>query len=169
MMTSESKNSFELVENRDAINLLPTENFEIWWVFAFGAGIGLLALIIFLWCSRKSKKQPDQTAKLAYQEAMNELSSLEINESKRVAIQVSLIIRRYLAKRLDEPALYETHEEFVSRHDALASFSEDTKLEVSDFFSRLAAMKYGPDDSETSGPETLGRKAIDLMERMHAS
>ena len=46
-----------------------------------------------------------------------------------------------------EPMLFETHEESVSRHEALNDFSDETRQEAQRGFSVLAALKYAPRDT----------------------
>jgi hypothetical protein len=168
-MMEEPQDSYKLVENRDAMDLVPTWEFEMWWFIALGAGVLVVALfVVFLW-KMKPKDHPSKERELAYREALKALSEMNAGNPKETAIQVSLIVRSYLAKYLEEPALYETHEEFVSRHDALAKLPTDTRSETREFFSQLAELKYGPDQVGATEPESLRQKAIELLERIHAS
>jgi len=43
-------------------------------------------------------------------------------------VLASLILREYLSSAAGDPALFETHEEFISRHDALQSLTPDAGL-----------------------------------------
>ena len=69
------------------------------------------------------------------------LGELSIAE---VATQTSLILRHYLALALEEPALYETHEEFLLRSDALQKLPRGARERLAPLLSELAAAKYGP-------------------------
>lgn len=165
----EPQNSFKLIENRDAMDLVPTWGFELWWFFALGAAICIAALIVLFLCKRKPKGHSALDKERAYREALKELSGLNLDDLREMAMRVSLIVRTYLARHLEEPALYETHEEFVSRHDALAKLPDDTKLETRRVFAQLAEIKYGPTGDVTMEPDTLKREAIELLERIHKS
>ena len=165
----EPQDSYKLIENRDAMDLVPTWGFEMWWFFALGAAICAGALIVLYFCKRGTKGNSASHKDRAYREALEELLGLSSGDPKETAIRVSLIIRSYLAKHLEEPALYETHEEFVSRHDALAKLPESTKLETRGFFSQLAELKYGPTGDVCMVSDTLKRDAVELLERIHKS
>ena len=64
-----------------------------------------------------------------------------------------------------DPALFETHEEFISRHQALASYPEDLRKVTAEGFSHLARLKYGPD--ATGDPIALVTAARQLLDRLH--
>ena len=69
------------------------------------------------------------------------LGELSIAE---VATKTSLILRHYLALALEEPALYETHEEFLLRSDALQNLPRGARERLTPLLSELASAKYGP-------------------------
>jgi hypothetical protein len=100
---------------------------------------------------------------------MAELAKLDESLGKKNVITVSLVLRKYLAKVMAEPALYETHEEFIGRHDAIKGFNEELKVAISEYFSKLASLKYGPDEGIVSDVELLKRGAANLLERIHSS
>lgn len=60
------------------------------------------------------------------------------------ATQLSLILRRYLAAAFDDPALFETNEEFCLRESALAQLHPDSRHPVSLYLSDLSQIKYVP-------------------------
>ncbi len=66
---------------------------------------------------------------------------------------------------MNEPALYETHEEFVGRHQGLKDLPEDVRLETGTFFGKLAAMKYAPEDMPMEG--VIRDEGIAILERIH--
>lgn len=61
-----------------------------------------------------------------------------------VAVRISLIIRHYLEAAFDDPALFETNEEFALRPHALARLHPDSRQPVTDHLSELSQLKYSP-------------------------
>ncbi|MFN5868426.1 MAG: hypothetical protein ACK46A_03745, partial [Akkermansiaceae bacterium] len=141
---ADSKTKFELADSHEAMDLVPNWELE-WWHIVLSASILIFAIFLGYLFLRKSKIQyPNQSKLLAYQDALSGLEKLDASIGKENVIIVSLVLRQYLAKAMNEPALYETHEEFIGRHDAIKGLSEDLKLEITNYFSKLAAIKYGP-------------------------
>ena len=85
--------------------------------------------------------------------------------SEEAATAVSITLRRYLAVASGDPALFETHEEFVARHQSLASYPEDLRSSTAEGFSHLARLKYGRE--ATGDPVALYSAARQLLERLH--
>jgi hypothetical protein len=166
---ADSKTKFELAESHDAMDLVPNWELE-WWHIVLSSSVLILVFFLGYLFLRKSKIQnPNQVKILAYQEALAEFGKLHVSIGKENVIIVSLVLRRYLAKVMNEPALYETHEEFIGRHDAIKDFSEDLKLEITNYFSKLAAIKYGPDEVVVADVDTLKQGAIKFLERIHTA
>ncbi len=61
-----------------------------------------------------------------------------------VAVRISLIIRQYLEAAFDDPALFETNEEFALRPQALARLHPDSRQPVVDHLNELSQLKYSP-------------------------
>ena len=166
---ADSKTKFELADSHEAMDLVPNWELE-WWHIVLSASILILAIFLGYLFLRKSKIQyPNQSKLLAYQDALSGLEKLDASIGKENVIIVSLVLRQYLAKAMNEPALYETHEEFIGRHDAIKGLSEDLKLEITNYFSKLAAIKYGPDEGAVADVDTLKQGAIKFLERIHSA
>lgn len=166
---ADSKTKFELAESHDAMDLVPNWELE-WWHIVLSGSVLILVIILGYLFLRKSKIQnPNQAKLLAYQDALSGLEKLDTSIGKENVIIVSLVLRQYLAKAMNEPALYETHEEFIGRHDAIKGLSEDLKLEITNYFSKLAAIKYGPDEGAVADVDTLKQGAIKFLERIHTA
>ncbi|MFN5638055.1 MAG: hypothetical protein ACK5AA_00755, partial [Akkermansiaceae bacterium] len=151
------------------MDLVPNWELE-WWHIVLSASILIFAIFLGYLFLRKSKIQyPNQSKLLAYQDALSGLEKLDASIGKENVIIVSLVLRQYLAKAMNEPALYETHEEFIGRHDAIKGLSEDLKLEITNYFSKLAAIKYGPDEGAVADVDTLKQGAIKFLERIHTA
>lgn len=166
---ADSKSNLELAESRDAMDLVPNWELEGWWIAT--AAVVLLLLMIAGWYLLRKKKvfDPSKAEHEAFQEALAGIEKLDASQGKENVIMVSLVIRTYLAQSLNEPALYETHEEFIGRHDAIKGLNEDLKGLIHSYFSELAAMKYGPDEGQVIDVNVLKQQAVNLLERIHAS
>jgi hypothetical protein len=166
----DNKISLELSESRDAIEFVPTWEPQFWWLFVAFALFGILVLLIFVVTRKKPNIDSLKEKREAYLEAKSALAEEARGDVREKAIRVSMILRSYLAKTMNEPALYETQEEFVARHDGLKDLPDSVKSEVGFFFSKLAAIKYAPDDVvglEIQG--TVAEEGAALLERIHAA
>jgi hypothetical protein len=170
-MEGESKR-LVLEENRDAMELVPSWEVEWWW-YAVGVAVLilliLLILLVVMLMGRKVAVDVGKQKRDAYKRALGRLAEMRDDMGKGVAVGVSVELRRYLAESLGEPALFETQEEFVSRHDALAGFSEELKGDVGRYFGELAAVKYGPVESGGEVAGDMVARGISLLERMYAA
>lgn len=166
---AENNTKYQLAESHEAMDLVPTWELEWWWIALPVAALLLLALLGYFLLRKARLDDPGKTKREAFQQALSELAQLDVSLGKENVIAVSLIMRKYLAKAMNEPALFETHEEFIGRHDAIKDLNEDLKSEISGYFSRLAAIKYGPADGERIDAADLKQSATNLLERIHAA
>ena len=81
-------------------------------------------------------------------------------------MQTSLILRKYLSLAADDPALFETQEEFIARNDALVSLTETARAACAAGFARLAAFKYAPEVPDVP-PAAVVDNARELLETLH--
>lgn len=167
-MDGNGKN-LELAESRDAINLVPTWEPQLWWYFAGTALLAAIVLAVILLMRKKPKVDLLKEKREAYQEAKAAFGTNESADPRETAIRVSMILRRYLSRSMKEPALFETHEEFVARHDGLKDLPEEVKSEVGSFFSKLAAIKYAPDDIARGDMQGTHTEGSALLERIHSA
>jgi hypothetical protein len=127
----------------------------------------LCVIAIFLLKKKKREKtDPIAARKAAYAEASAALGKIGFVTGREAAIQSSLIVRRYLSTAAGDPALFETQEETISRHDALKDFSEEARQAADRGFARLASLKYAavPPDVEAINVTAESR---DLLETLH--
>ncbi len=82
-------------------------------------------------------------------------SSLDELSIADVATRASLVLRHYLVLTLDEPVLYETHEEFLLRSDALQDLPQGARARLTPLLSELASAKYGPSRIDASASKQL--------------
>lgn len=121
----------------------------VWQVALAGAALIFLAVLIVL-LTRRSKRAGDPVTlrTRAYRDALRSLEEARPPSSREAATFASLVLRRYLAVAASDPALYETHEEFVARSNSLAKLPEPVKLATVEGFAELAALKYSKDTTE---------------------
>ena len=163
---NEKSGTFELQEPPSPEALVPDSPVEPWMIIV-PILLALCVMAIFL---LKKKKQPalDPLAlrQRAFDEAAAALGQIGYVTGRDAAIQSSLIVRKYLSTAAGDPALFETHEETISRHEALKDFSPEAREAAGRGFARLAALKYAavPPDVEAINVTAESR---DLLETLH--
>ncbi len=163
---NEKSGTFKLIEPPSPEVLVPDSPVEPW-IIIVPIVLALCVMAIFL--LKKMKRAPvDPMAarKAAYAEAAAALGKIGYVTGRDAAIQSSLILRRYLSSAAGDPALFETQEETISRHEALKEFSEEAREAAGRGFSRLASLKYAavPPDVESINVTAESR---DLLETLH--
>jgi hypothetical protein len=160
--------SFELKGLVSPEPYLPHHFMESWAWYLLAGGILLLALVVILVIRlvRKTiKTSPANIREMSYQQAVAALAVASHERIQEVATRVSAALRIYLARVSGDPALYETHEEFISRHQVLTKYPEELRNATSTTFSELAKLKYGKDAS--GDPERLIAGARQLLDQLH--
>lgn len=163
----ETSKNLELVESREAIELVPTWEPQFWWIFAAMMVVFTVGFFVVLFLRKKPVFNASKEKSEAYLEAKVAFSECDELGPRESAIRVSMILRRYLARSMNEPALYETHEEFIARHDSLKDLPNDLKCGVAALFSKLAALKYAPDDIVNVEAQSTYAEGGSLLERIH--
>ncbi len=162
----EKKQIFELLEPQSPETLVPDSWIEPWMIILLVLFIlAVVALFIF----RRKKKNtldPEAVRLAAYQEASQAFAKIGEVTTREAAVQASLILRKYLSVVASDPALFETHEETISRHEALKKFTEPARETAKNAFSRLASLKYAKEipDAPASNIITDGAH---LLETLH--
>lgn len=148
--------------------LLPEPPLPLWAWIAIGlAALVLLAGVIAMLRRKKDAAAgtPRAATEEAYRRAVAELEAISGGSIQEVATRVSVTLRRYLAVACSDPALFETHEEFISRHGALEKYPEELRDFTAEGFSHLARLKYG---REAKGdPAVLVSGSRQLLDRLH--
>ena len=165
-MAKESDDTLVLRDLVPADPLLPDPGLPPWaWVLI---GLAIAAVVGFAFYLRRTKLagvDPRHIREEAYAQAQHDLEAVPEGGMQVAATKVSLVLRRYLAIVCGDPALFETHEEFISRHAALASYPEELRNVTAEGFSHLARLKYG---REANGdPVALFGAARQLLDRLH--
>ncbi len=130
------------------------------------AALALLVSVGLLLRSRRRSTPPPSPEAIA----LTELERLEKEALplRPCALRVSLILRAFLTGQTQDPALYETHEEFSQRIDSLARLPESCQYDVRCLLETLAEQKYtataGQDDPALA--HSFITRARELVERV---
>ncbi len=137
----------------------------LWWIAGALAAIGFI--LYLLW---RRKRHPAPLPPSAEQIAFGALHKLEEKSIplRDCSLQLSLILRNYLQSRLQDPALYETHEEFSQRIDSLSAVPATRRDETRKLLEELAELKYNAPDDEHVDERTASLIAHtrDLIEKV---
>ena len=167
----EETQTFELMAPASPEALVP--GYGLWPWFT-GGGILILLVITLLVVFRKRKSE---SASLllqriaAFSDANAALANVSATSARETAVLASLILRKYLSAAANDPALFETHEEFISRQDSLQVLTPQARAAADDGFTRLAALKYAPDIPDKPAAEVIAdsRGLLDTLHRGFAA
>jgi hypothetical protein len=152
---NEPSGNFELLEPSSPESLVPDSWVETWMVVLFiTVALALIAILIYR-KKRGAISTPLGVRAAAHAEAVTALDQVGELPPREAAVRSSLIIRKYLSLVARDPALFETHEEYVARHEALKNFSEDAREATRLGFARLAAIKYSPQSADLDTPQVV--------------
>lgn len=123
------------------------------WIVALAIAL-LILLIIALLILRRLRRRIPQLPPSAEEVALQALDHLEDStlSPKDFSLQLSMILREFLTGETQDPALFETHEEFSRRVDALAAIPADCRNDVMCLLDDLARLKYAAAVERTSMP-----------------
>lgn len=164
-MMSETNTGFKLMEPASPEALVP--DYGLWpWFLAAGIAI-LIGIAVMAYVKRrKVAGDPHAARNAAFAEATAALAGVIPDSARTAAVQSSLILRKYLSTAANDPALFETHEEFVSRHDALQALTADARAATETGFTRLAALKYAPEIPDAAPADVIADSRA-LLETLH--
>ncbi|BCU79767.1 LPXTG cell wall anchor domain-containing protein [Luteolibacter sp. LG18] len=169
----DAKPSFELRPPPSPEKLLPSGGTGIppWQIALAGTALLLLVAIFVLVFRKKKPLDEISIRKRAYRDALRSLDEARPTGSREAATLSSFILRRYLAVVARDPSLYETHEEFVGRHDVLASLSPETREQTVAGFGHLASLKYGKETRAGEGAPVIesSRTLLETLNRALAA
>jgi hypothetical protein len=163
---NETSAHFELMEPTSPEALIRDAWVEPW-MLVVGLVLAALVAAAIIRHRRKAKPIPQEAIRDAARNcALSALSQLIPVHARDAAVQTSLILRSYLSSVAADPALFETHEETLARHEALQGFSQEAKAAAKLGFSRLAALKYSP-ELPSADTATVIDEARALLETLH--
>lgn len=151
---------------------IPADQFmvqEFWAPLLWVCAIAIpLAALTAWWLYRRNRK-PAVPAVTPLQEALASIAELDaqLPPLRECALRLSMILRSYLAGQTQDPALYETHEEFSQRMDSLANVPVSCQLETRDLLEHLAEFKYaGETATDATRAHALVESARNLVARI---
>jgi len=152
---NEKSSSFKLMEPTSPEALVPASWVEPWMIFS----LVLLLLVVLAYFAFRKKRpvlvDPLAARRTAHAEAVAALGGIGDVIPREAAVRCSLILRRYLSVVVNDPALFETHEEYISRHESLKDFSEEARGSATLGFARLAAIKYSPGEADMDTTQVI--------------
>ncbi|MES2997669.1 MAG: hypothetical protein V4733_12760 [Verrucomicrobiota bacterium] len=158
--------TFELAEPPPVEPLLPSWSYGTAAVFIIGALLVVVASLLFM---RKvlapRRTTPESIRATAWKNAQRSFAKLDPANVRDAALGSSFIVRGYLAAAIGDPALFETHDEFLAREAPLAEFPEAIREKVRMLFSELAALKYGPE--EIGDPAAIVARSRATLQDIH--
>ena len=165
-MDGETK-SLELMEPASPESLLPDSSRWHWLVPA--AIVILLGVAVWIWLRKRepAEEGSDRRREVAFAEAVAGLAAVVADDVREAAVLCSLILRKYLSVAADDPALYETHEEFVARRDSLETLTADARAATAAGFARLAALKYAADPPAVAAAQVITEARVLLETLRH--
>lgn len=126
-----------------------------------------LAVLTAWWLLRR--RLPAVPTVTPLQEALVALDELDsqLPAMRECALRLSMILRSYLAGQTQDPALFETHEEFSQRIDSLTNVPQSCQLQTRELLEHLAEFKYaGETEHDTTRAHTLVETARELLKRI---
>ena len=151
---------------------IPADQFmvqEFWVPLVWACAVIIpLAALCAWWLYRRNRK-PAVIGITPLQEAMTALAELDaqLPPMRECALRLSMILRSFLAGQAQDPALYETHEEFSQRMDSLSNVPLSCQLETRDLLEHLAEFKYaGETESNATRAHGLIEAARALVARI---
>ena len=138
-----------------------------WWALLILIILGAAAAYVAL---RLRQKSPLPIPITPAEQALQDLDALESARPpllREFSLQLSMIMRRFLQGELNDPALFETHEEFSRRIDSLASVPEQFRMPMHTLLEKLAEFKYAASDTKDQATEDeLLTHARDLLDKI---
>jgi hypothetical protein len=159
--------NFELLEPSQPDSLIPDSPIEPWMTVV--AALVVLAMLVYLKFRKTPATALDPTAlrNAAYAEAIAKLGSISgVIPARETAVLCSMTLRKYLSTAAGDPALFETHEETISRHDLLTALSTEARSAAVEGFSRLASLKYSK-NPPAAEPLAIVADASTLLKTLH--
>ena len=86
-----------------------------------------------------------------------------------IATETSFVLRHYLVLTLREPALYQTHEEFLLRSDALQKLPGGARDRLAPLLSELASAKYEPSRIDPSTSERMIDDSLRILQGLEST
>lgn len=126
----------------------------------------LVAAGLILWSKNRKPAAPPPTRAELAKKALAALAE-DIPPMRELSLRLSLIIREFLTGETLDPALFETHEEFSQRMDALSQVPQECRFDTRCLLDNLVEMKYsGRDKQDSLQGRALIDQAVALIDRI---
>ena len=126
-----------------------------------------VAALIYIKRRRKPATEPEESPE---ETALKSLQALRAEQPdiRECSLQLSMILRRYLTGATQDPALFETHEEFCNRLNALSSIPASCQYPTRVLLEKLAELKYaGIEASDSQRVEALINETKETILNIH--
>lgn len=123
----------------------------VWGIWIILAAALLLVAAAAFFIIRKNSRKPVAPLTAA-QTALRDIDVLRNMQPplKQAAVDLSLILRKFLVGETSDPALYETQQEFNRRANALTALPAKLQIPTRELLDRMADLKYEPDTRENA-------------------
>ena len=153
---------------------LPGVAVPLWaWILAGVVVAGALVGLVLLLLRQSRARGEAEVVDTSFQDSRDALEALRPSSAERpladIATDASLILRHYLAITLNEPALYETHEEFLLRSDALADLPAGARERLAPLLSQLASAKYGPSAINAESGANIINHCLEVLQGLEST
>lgn len=107
----------------------------------------IILVVASMWIFRKPKVPiiPESPAQAALRK-LNALKNSSIT-LREASIETSLALREFLTGKANDPALFETQQEFNLRDSSLENIPVQFRVSTRDLLDKLARLKYAPETS----------------------
>jgi hypothetical protein len=129
----------------------------------------LLIAVIVLRAKGPDLKSIEDVYKISHDQLESLRSQVEASPLADIATGASFAIRYYLAACLREPALFETHEEFRLRADALDKLPAGSHERLNPLLENLADCKYGPSTTDADRAGALLDQCLEVLRGLEST
>lgn len=155
---------------------IPAESFSMVTDFWLPVGIGLLIALLlagiglWIWKRRSLQTAAPLTPLQVALQALADFREAPPATLRECSLRVSMILRSFLAGQAQDPALFETHEEFSRRMDSLATVPVSCRHDMHRLLDELAEFKYaGATTQDAVRTAALADRATELVSRIAAA
>ena len=145
--------------------------FWAWVLLALAVlAITLLVLAVILLRNKGPVANTIEDVYLMSREQLEALRDrIETHPLADIATQASFAIRYYLAACLGEPPLFEPHEEFTLRADALDKLPAGSRDHLNPLLEQLAECKYGPSAKNADRAGALLDQCLEVLQGLEST
>lgn len=129
----------------------------LWWCLLAG-GLILATVVAYVVYRRHRNTPPPPVPEEIALAALDAMQTTTPPDLRECSLELSMIFRQYLTGKTQDPALYETHEEFSRRLDSLSTIPAECQAETRQLLDYLASLKYAGAQGADTG------QALQLIE-----